>query len=62
MIPKAGAAYWMCRYTFAGKRRGMSLGKYSHLSLAEAREQWLRLRRRFVAVKTLLPSANVKKK
>lgn len=39
MIPKAGAAYWMCRYTFAGKRRGMSLGKYSQLSLAEAREQ-----------------------
>ncbi|WP_447554724.1 tyrosine-type recombinase/integrase [Vreelandella sp. EE22] len=39
MIPKAGAAYWMCRYTFAGKRRGMTLGKYSHLSLAEAREQ-----------------------
>lgn len=39
MIPKVGAAYWTCRYTFAGKRRGMSLGKYSHLSLAEAREQ-----------------------
>jgi len=39
MIPKAGTAYWMCRYTFAGKRRGMTLGKYSHLSLAEAREQ-----------------------
>jgi|TARA_B100000929_G_C15479739_1_gene410771 integrase len=39
MIPKAGAAYWMCRYTFAGKRRGMTLGKFSHLSLAEAREQ-----------------------
>ncbi|UXZ53952.1 integrase arm-type DNA-binding domain-containing protein [Halomonas sp. 7T] len=39
MIPKAGAAYWMCRYTFAGKRRGMTLGKYPHLSLAEAREQ-----------------------
>ena len=39
MIPKAGAVYWMCRYTFAGKRRGMTLGKYSQLSLAEAREQ-----------------------
>ena len=39
MIPKAGAAYWTCRYTFAGKRRGMSLGKYSQLSLAETREQ-----------------------
>lgn len=39
MIPKAGAAYWMCRYTFAGKRREMSLGKYSQLPLAEAREQ-----------------------
>lgn len=39
MIPKAGAAYWMCRYTFAGKRRGMTLGKYPQLSLAEAREQ-----------------------
>lgn len=39
MIPKAGTAYWMCRYTFAGKRRGMTLGKCSHLSLAEAREQ-----------------------
>nr|WP_298968459.1 site-specific integrase [uncultured Halomonas sp.] len=39
MIPKAGAAYWMCRYTFAGKRRGMTLGKYSQFSLAEAREQ-----------------------
>ncbi|MFS8173577.1 tyrosine-type recombinase/integrase [Vreelandella titanicae] len=39
MIPKAGAAYWMCRYTFAGKRRGMTLGKCSDLSLAEAREQ-----------------------
>lgn len=39
MIPKAGVAYWMCRYTFAGKRRGMTLGKYPQLSLAEAREQ-----------------------
>lgn len=39
MIPKAGTAYWMCRYTFVGKRRGMTLGKCSHLSLAEAREQ-----------------------
>lgn len=39
MIPKAGAAYWMCRYTFAGKRREMSLGKCPQLSLAEAREQ-----------------------
>jgi integrase len=39
MIPSKGAPYWMYRYTFAGKRRGMTLGKSSQFSLAEAREK-----------------------
>ncbi|RKR03564.1 tyrosine-type recombinase/integrase [Halomonas sp. M20] len=39
MIPMKGMPYWMLRYTFAGKRRELTLGKYAQLSLAEAREQ-----------------------
>lgn len=39
MIPKKGSPYWMLRYTFAGKRRELTLGKYTDRSLAEAREQ-----------------------
>lgn len=39
MIPRKGMPYWMLRYTFAGKRRELTLGKYAQLSLAEAREQ-----------------------
>lgn len=38
MIPKRGAPYWMFRYTLRGKRRELTLGKHSQLSLAEARE------------------------
>lgn len=38
MIPKGGAApYWMLRYTINRKRRELTLGKYPHVSLAEAR-------------------------
>lgn len=37
MIPKSGAPYWMLRYTHHKKRRALTLGKQSHLSLAEAR-------------------------
>ncbi|MBS9405615.1 site-specific integrase [Halomonas sp. TRM85114] len=39
MIPRKGVPYWMYRYTFAGKRRELTLDKYADLSLAEAREQ-----------------------
>lgn len=39
MIPKVGAPYWMLRYSLRGKRRELTLGKHSHLSLAEARTQ-----------------------
>ncbi|WP_148252202.1 tyrosine-type recombinase/integrase [Aidingimonas lacisalsi] len=39
MIPRKGMPYWMLRYTFAGKRRELTLDKYADLSLAEAREQ-----------------------
>ena len=38
-VPKKGAPYWMFRYTFAGKRRELTLGSYEQISLAEAREQ-----------------------
>lgn len=46
--PKSGDAYWMLRYTFAGKRREMTLGKYQYsalhngLSLKEARVEVLK--------------------
>ncbi|PFG51977.1 integrase [Marinobacter sp. LV10R520-4] len=39
MIPRKGVPYWMLRYTLAAKRRELTLGKSSQLSLAEAREQ-----------------------
>ncbi|NWO10554.1 site-specific integrase [Chromohalobacter salexigens] len=39
MIPRKGAPYWMLRYTLAGKRRELTLDKYTDLSLAEARER-----------------------
>lgn len=39
MIPRKGVPYWMLRYTFAGKRRELTLDKYADRSLAEAREQ-----------------------
>ena len=38
-VPKAGLAYWMLRYTNAGKRKSMTLGKFEHISLADARTQ-----------------------
>jgi len=37
MIPKSGEPYWMLRYTQHKKRRALTLGKHSHLTLAEAR-------------------------
>ncbi|OHY81466.1 site-specific integrase [Marinobacter sp. AC-23] len=39
MVPKVGAPYWMLRYTHAGKRRELTLGKCVQISLAEAREK-----------------------
>lgn len=37
VVPKRGEPYWSLRYSFNGKRREKSLGKYSKLTLAEAR-------------------------
>ncbi len=34
-----GAKYWRLRYFFAGKEKGLALGVYPHISLADAREQ-----------------------
>lgn len=39
VIPKRGEPYWSLRYSFYGKRRELTLGKDSELSLAEARAQ-----------------------
>lgn len=39
VIPKSGAPYWMLRYTYAGKRKEMTLAKYGDLKLADARLQ-----------------------
>ncbi|WGK57161.1 site-specific integrase [Pantoea sp. SS70] len=36
-IPKEGESYWMLRYTISSKRREITLGKVSVVSLAEAR-------------------------
>lgn len=36
-IPKEGESYWMLRYTISSKRREITLGKVSLVSLAEAR-------------------------
>lgn len=36
-IPKEGHSYWMLRYTISSKRREITLGKVSLVSLAEAR-------------------------
>ncbi|SHE76491.1 Integrase [Modicisalibacter ilicicola DSM 19980] len=45
MIPRKGAPYWMLRYTFAGKRRELTLDKYADRSLAEAREKAVEVQR-----------------
>ncbi|TMP76735.1 hypothetical protein CWB73_21410, partial [Pseudoalteromonas phenolica] len=37
VVPKKGEPYWMMRYTIAGKRSEMTIGKHSLLSLADAR-------------------------
>ncbi|MBO2576360.1 site-specific integrase [Shewanella algae] len=37
VIPKSGDPYWMLRYSYAGKRKEMTLAKYSDLKLADAR-------------------------
>lgn len=37
VVPKSGSAYWMVRYTSNKKRKEMTLGKYSDLSLKDAR-------------------------
>lgn len=37
VVPRSGKAYWMLRYTAAGKRREMTLGNYPDLSLKDAR-------------------------
>ena len=36
-IPSKGESYWMLRYTIGSKRRELTLGKVSHLSLSEVR-------------------------
>ncbi|EAN7518268.1 DUF4102 domain-containing protein, partial [Salmonella enterica] len=36
-VPPKGEAYWMLRYTVGSKRRELTLGKVSHLSLSEVR-------------------------
>ncbi|WP_080003500.1 Arm DNA-binding domain-containing protein [Burkholderia pseudomallei] len=35
-VTETGAAFWMLRYSIAGKAREMSLGRYDDLKLAEA--------------------------
>ncbi len=37
LVPRAGQPFWMLRYTTAGKRRELTLGRYPELSLKEAR-------------------------
>jgi len=39
MLPPKGSPYWMIRYTINGKRKALSLGKQTDLSLAEARSE-----------------------
>ena len=37
VVPKSGNAYWMLRYTSNKKRKEMTLGKFTDLSLSDAR-------------------------
>jgi integrase len=37
VVPKSGTPYWMLRYTSNKKRKEMTLGKYSDMSLKDAR-------------------------
>lgn len=39
MLPPKGSPYWMIRYTINCKRKALSLGKQTDLSLAEARSE-----------------------
>ncbi|MBF1996499.1 integrase arm-type DNA-binding domain-containing protein [Serratia symbiotica] len=39
MLPPKGSPYWMIRYTINGKRKALTLGKQTDLSLAEARSE-----------------------
>lgn len=39
MLPPKGSPYWMIRYTINGKRKALTLGRQTDLSLAEARSE-----------------------
>lgn len=39
MLPPKGSPYWMIRYTINGKRKALTLGKQTDLSLTEARSE-----------------------
>ena len=39
VIPKEGLPYWALRYTKDSKRKSMTLGKFEHLTLADARTE-----------------------
>ncbi|HBN13549.1 MAG: integrase [Gammaproteobacteria bacterium] len=39
VVPEVGEAYWALRYTALGKRRQMTIGKTSDLTLADARSE-----------------------
>nr|WP_241908012.1 integrase arm-type DNA-binding domain-containing protein [Vibrio lentus] len=45
MLPKAGQAYWMLRYTLFNKRKEVTIAKVSELSLADARLKAAELRK-----------------
>ena len=47
-----GKSYWIYRYRFGGKEREASLGPFSELTLAEAREKHAAMRKSVVVDKT----------
>jgi integrase len=46
---KSGRKYWVFRYTFAGKRRDLTLGAYPEISLKEARNRAVACRAELIA-------------
>ena len=45
-LSRAGTAAWTLRYSFAGKQKELTLGRYPDLSLADARREALAQRQR----------------
>lgn len=57
-VPPKGEPHWMLRYTIGSKRREITLGKVSHISLSEVRSLAEKTRRKVATGMILLLRKN----